>query len=522
MSHPSPTLIASRATPAQDGATAVAVMPPTTVPAGAPRWATWIALALFAVYGVFLAVTMSVAAGGSDSSGYLNSARLLASGQLQTDLRVPPEFGSPTEVNRYHFSPQGFGQFARNPRLPPSYPTGLPLHFALAGRVFGWEVGPRLVQLLAALGAVALGFAAARELGLCRRLAAAGAVMLAVFPVFIFTSIQTLSDTLATTWMLAAVWCVLKGRRSTVWVMAGGAALAVAVLVRPTNLLLVPGLLVLAGFSPRRLAAFLAGGLPGALWFMFYNHTLYGGPFKSGYGTIGAAFGWQWFWPTVVNFSQWLALFLPAVVLALPVLAFLGRGARRREAAALGLMFAGIVGVYLFYDVSHDVWWCLRFILPAVAALILLALLGAETLARWAERRGFSRARPVVAVVLAVWAAGTSWYSTRHLHILLVPGYERIYAEAAQVMRERLPENALVVCSAFSGTVYYYTGLPTLIYDSIKPEEFAGYVARARAAGRPIYAAVFDIEEEDSIRTRCPGPWRRIAEVGKIGLWELP
>jgi hypothetical protein len=511
-------LFASRAPRVHAGAPAAAATPP----AEPPRWATWIAAALLAAYGMFLAVTMAVAAGGSDSSGYLNSARLLAAGQLQTDLRVPPEFGSPTGVNRYHFSPQGFGQFAGNPRLPPSYPTGLPLHLALAGKLLGWELGPRLVQVLAALGALALVFAAARELGVGRSLAAAGAVMLAGFPVFIFTSIQTLSDTLATTWMLAALWGVLRGQHATAWLMAGGAALAVAVLVRPTNLLLAPGLLVFVGLTPRRLAAFLAGGLPGAAWFMFYNHALYGGPFKSGYGTIGAAFGWQWGWPTAVHFAQWLALFLPAVVLVLPVLAFVGRGARRREAAALGLMFAGIVGVYLFYDVSHDVWWCLRFILPAVAALILLALLGAETLARRMDQRGGSRLRPVLALVLAVWAAGASWYWTRHLHILLVPGYERIYAEAAQVMRERLPEDALVVCSAFSGTVYYYTGLPTLIYDSIKPEEFAGYVARARAAGRPIYAAVFDLEEEDSIRTRCPGPWRRIAAVGKIGLWELP
>jgi len=484
----------------------------------APGWFRWVAGLAFVAYGFFLASTMSVAAGGSDSSGYLNSARLLAAGQLQTDLRVPPEFGGPTEVNRYHFSPQGFGQFAANPRLPPSYPTGLPLHFALAGKVFGWDAGPRLVQLLAALGAVALGYATARGLGVSWPLAAAGAVILASFPVFIFTSIQTLSDTLATTWMLAAVACVLRGRRSLGWAAAGGAALAMAVLVRPTNLLLGPGLCVLLGFDVRRLAAFLAGGVPGAAWFMFYNDTLYGGPFQSGYGTIGAAFALHYGWPTAVHFAKWLALFLPTVVLVLPVLALAGREGPRREVVALGLMGAGIGGVYLFYDVSHDVWWCLRFILPAVAALILAALLGAEVLVR---RR--ARWVPLAAAAgLAGWALVASWHWTRSLHILYVPGYERIYAEAAQVMRERFPANALVVCSAFSGTVYYYTALPTLIYDSIKPAEFADYVARARAAGRPVFAAVFDLEEEDALRTRCPGPWRRLTSVGKIGLWELP
>ncbi len=487
--------------------------------AAMPRVWAWLGLAALAAYGWFLVTTMSVAAGGSDSSGYLNSARLLAAGQLQTDLRVPPEFGSVTEVNRYHFSPQGFGQFAGNPRLPPSYPTGLPLHLAAAGRIFGWELGPRLVQLGAALGAVALCHAAARLLGVAWPLAAAGAVMLAAFPVFLFTSIQTLSDTLATTWALAAIAAGLRGRGSVSWSAACGAALSVAVLVRPTNLLLAPGLLVLLGADLRRLGAFLAGGVPGALWFAGYNQTLYGGPFKSGYGTIGAAFGWQWAGITAAHFVRWLALFLPTVALALPLVA-LGERARRREALALALMVGGILGVYLFYDVSHDVWWCLRFILPAVAALILLAVMGADSLGRGTRRP--ARLRSMVAAGLTLWSVAGSWYWTRHLHILYVPGYERIYAEAAQVVRERVPANALVVCSAFSGTVYYYTALPTLIYDSIKPEEFAGYVARARAAGRPVFAAVFDIEEEDALRTRCPGPWRRVAEVGKIGVWELP
>ncbi|MBL9213181.1 MAG: glycosyltransferase family 39 protein [Opitutaceae bacterium] len=511
MSPSSPTLIEARELTPRCGAAE-------TGGGAAPRWFRWVAGLAFAAYGVFLALTMSVAAGGSDSSGYLNSARLLAAGQLQTDLRVPPEFGRPTEVNRSHFSPQGFGQFAANPRLPPSYPTGLPLHLALAGKLFGWEAGPRLVQLVAALGAVALGYATARALGVSWPLAAAGAAMLAGFPVFLFTSIQTLSDTLATTWMLAAVWCALRGRRALGWAAAGGAALAVAVLVRPTNLLLAPGLAVLLGLDARRLGAFLAGGMPGAVWFMAYNQALYGGPFHSGYGTIGAAFALHYGWPTALHFAKWLALFLPAVVLVLPLPALVARDGPRREAAGLALLGAGIVGVYLFYDVSHDVWWCLRFILPAVAALILLALLGVEVLAR----RRAPWVRAAAAAGLAAWALAASWHWTRSLHILYVPGYERVYAEAAEVVRKQFPANALVVCSAFSGTIYYYTALPTLVYDSITPGEFAGYVARARAAGRPVFAAVFELEEEEALRTRCPGPWRRLATVGKIGLWELP
>lgn len=45
-------------------------------------------------YIVFLAPKTTAVAGGSDSSGYLNSARLLAAGRLQAELRLPPEMAN--------------------------------------------------------------------------------------------------------------------------------------------------------------------------------------------------------------------------------------------------------------------------------------------------------------------------------------------------------------------------------------------------------------------------------------------
>ncbi|MGH7944816.1 MAG: hypothetical protein ACREH8_15540 [Opitutaceae bacterium] len=487
----------------------------------APRWFVWLGLIALAGYALFLAANSAAVAAGPDSSGYFNSARLLAAGEFRTKLRVPPEFGSQAEVNSAHFSPLGFKLFPHHPDLVPSYPTGLPLHFAIAGKLFGWEVGPFVVQLLAAVGAVWLCYLVARELGVGFRLAGAGAAMLAVFPVFIFTSIQTLSDTLATTWALGAFFCALRARVSRRWNAAGGAALAMAVLVRPTNALLAPALIVLLGLDARRLAFFVLGGLPGAVWLALYNHHLYGGALRSGYGSVGEAFALHYGVPTAVHFARWLALMLPAVLLVLPFAALRCQETRGRKLFALGLAFTAIVGVYLFYDVSHDVWWCLRFILPAVAALILAGLLGTEALARGPGARWPRAFRPVMAAGLTVWALALSWYWVRDLHVLYVPRYERAYGGAAQMVRERLPDNALVVCSVLTGTLYYYTDFPTLVYDSITPGEFARYVSLARSAGRPIYAAIFNIEEDEVLRTRCPGEWKRLASVDNIGLWQL-
>lgn len=474
-----------------------------------------------ALYALFLARHMTVVAGGSDSSGYLNSARLFAAGALQTDLRVPEEFGPVAAVDRAHFSPQGFASFSVNLRLSPSYPTGLPLHFALAAKFLGWEAGPLLVQLLAAVVAVWLTYLTARAMELHYTLAAAGAAMLATFPVFIFTSIQTLSDTMATTWTLAAVLCALHARRSTAWAVATGAAFAIGVLVRPTNVLIAPALVMIMGWKLRTIVAFGLGGLPGAAWFVYYNHTLYGGALKSGYGDIWACFAWEFGWPTAAHFAEWLLKLLPAALLLWPLAALAHRATRTREWLAMLALFTAHAGAYLFYNVSQDIWWCLRFILPAVSALILAGLVGADAIARWTEQLGWRGMRPAMAVLLAGWALGNSWYWTQRLTILHVPGYERAYAEAAGKLLEHAPAKSIVLCSAASGTLYYYTGLPTLVYDSITPPQFADYVVKARAAGRAIFAAVFDIEEEDALRKNCPGNWHKITAAGNLGIWEL-
>ena len=153
--------------------------------------------------------------------------------------------------------------------------------------------------------------------------------------------------------------------------------------------------------------------------------------------------------------------------------------------------FAALAGFYLFYRVSQEEWWCLRFLLPATPLLILAALLGVEAIARrWTHgrRRLFrTRASPdgrsllespaspeashdhgvsdgVVrlgrggtdsqklapfrtgaALALGLWAIGNSVYWCRRLEVFRVKEHEQIYLATATAARQHLPAQALEI-----------------------------------------------------------------------------
>jgi hypothetical protein len=493
--------------------------PPTS--GSAPRWWTWIACVALAGYAVFLTRNSSDVAGGADSSGYLNSARLLAAGELTAALRTPPEFGPQEALRRPQFQPQGFVPFDGNPRLSPTYAVGLPLHLAFVGTVFGWERAPTIVGVTSALAALLLLHGLGRRLGLERGLAATGALILAVYPVFLFTTIQPLSDTLATTWCLTAMYCALRSSAHAGWAVAAGAAVAVAVLVRATNVLLLPAVLVLIGFNARRLIALVLGGLPGAFWLGYYNHALYGSPLRSGYVDITQAFAWHYGPPTFVHFAKWIALLLPAVVLVLPFAALHGRAAGGRILVALALWFAAFAGLYAFYEISHEVWWDLRFILPGTPALILGTLLGVQALAgRWPARIA-SSVRTIASVALCLWAVGLGWFWTGKFHLLLTKSHEQGYADGAAAARQHFPADALVLSGLHSGALYYYTDFPVLRWELVSPGEFATFRAQLTKTGRAICALLYDVEEREALQQKCPGAWVEVLRMKNISLWKL-
>lgn len=94
---------------------------PLSAPLPAPRWLVGLGLMALVTLSVFLFQRATAIAGGSDSSGYLNSARLLASGQLSTPHRLPAELD--TGFSPFHFVPLGFVPGDAGKSCPPT-PSG--------------------------------------------------------------------------------------------------------------------------------------------------------------------------------------------------------------------------------------------------------------------------------------------------------------------------------------------------------------------------------------------------------------
>ena len=473
-----------------------------------------------AAYGWFIYQQGAPYAGGTDSSGYLNSARLLAHGRLSEPVRSVPGLTPPAWSYQF-YQPLGTNVDAQTGRLVPSYPIGLPLHYAIAAAVVGLEKTARVVNALNALAAGALLFALGRQLGLRRRWALAGVALLWACPVWIYQSLQPMSDSVATTWTLAAILCAWRARDRPAFAPAAGAAFACAVLVRPTSLVLALPLAVALGGNWRSWAGFALGGLPGALGLGACNLLLYGRVLGTGYeqGTIHVSdyFSREYFHGNLLHFAIWVPRLLTPPIVALAAFGLPWLLRRNPRAALLLASWMGVlVGLYSCYFCAGETWWYLRFLLPAFPALLLAALLMLQRLA--APLPG-KLAWLVPAALLAACVA-LQVNLARELRVTDIRDGERTYLLTARWLRAHLPPEAILLTMQLSGAVLFYNDQPIVRWDQIQRSDFERLDRTAAALHRPIYAPLFPFEKP-LLQERIGGNWTPVGQVDAVTIWRL-
>lgn len=468
------------------------------------------ALLLAAVpYAVMLVRHMSPAAGGSDSSGYFNEARLMASGkssrpiELLRILHLPPEWGQV-------FTPLGFDSAARDPRaMVPIYPPGLPAHFAIAAMIGGWSRTPFFIPIIAALMSLALIFILARQLGLSHWESATASAILAACPVFIMMAAQPMSDVVATMWTLAAIVCAMAAQRRPLFAVAAGAAFAISVCVRPSNLLLAIPLAFAFRWQRSRLLIAAAAAVPFGMALMAWNNALFGSPFQTGYGGMSEMLSWSYPRARFPHYAYWLAAQLTPLIFPAGLLVGFDRRIDGWLRAMLLTWFVVFFGFYCFYD-AYDAWWYTRFLLPAIPPLIVGFLLLVRDLGR---RRMLTNI--LVAVVLVV-----SIRQVRKLNPLSIGEEESIYPETVQWAEAQLPRESLVMTGLFSGALLYYSDRETVRYDRLDDDRFQQLRAYVGNANLHWYALLTS-SEWDETRAKLTGSWTLLGEHRGMKLLRL-
>ncbi len=461
-------------------------------------------------------------AGGADSSGYLASARLLARGRLSEPVRTIQGI-DPSHYPREIFAPLGMRPGRLPGTLVPTYPVGLPLHIAIASFVVGEAHAPSAVNALAWIALAVLLYRLARSLGLPRSWSAVCVSALAVFPVTVLQAIRPMSDLLATTWCVAAVAFALRSGKRRTYALAAGASFAVAVLVRPTDALLVPAIALAIGPNPALLALAAAGAAPVLAALGAYNLAEYGAALTTGYSGVGPLISVRYLWRGLAHFGRWLATFL-----GLPVLALVGVGAvkavRGDRRQAVLLVWAGaLIGFYSLYEQSLYGWWRLRFLLPALPAILLSAFVAAHDLAgRVRSRRpGGSAARRLTSAALflsLLWCLGASLYWVVKPRIWGVGASEDPYPECVELAERNVPSNAVFMAMQTSGAIHYYGRRPIVRYDLMDERTYMRFRADARNAGVPVYALLFRIDRL-AFERRWPDGWEPLGTLGEASLW---
>ena len=471
----------------------------------------------FLLYALFLAHYMGAYAGGSDSSGYLNNARLLGEGHLVAPMRLVPGV-APAALPSYTHVPLGFIPNTDHVTMTPTYPMGLSLLILAVAQVAGLDVAPGLVLGLHSLIGLWLLYRLGRDASLEAGWAWLGTLLLAASPVYVCMSLQAMSDVPAMVWVTAAVLGAWRSRQRPWLALAAGVSLAMAVLVRPANLLALVPMALALGCAPRRWLLLIIGGLPGATFQGAFNLAAYGQVFITGYGYVNPSFGLVNLLPTLAHYAAWLPVLLTPLGLLALGLPFLGRQQPRFSTvlATWALVFAIF---YLFYAHTRDGWWYLRFLLPAFPPLLVAALLVARRLVP--RLRLTPRAWWLAPAAAAILLHGAAW--SRYLHAYTIGHGEKVYPLVAAWLQQHLPANAVVAAMQPSGAVFYYTDYTFVRWDMIAPADFQRIARACSAAGRPVYAVLYPFEIEDwkAFEQHLTGHWSQVGAVRHVSIWRL-
>lgn len=490
------------------------------------RLMPWLALV---AYALFCLPHVDNTAGPNDAGGYLNFAKTLTRGEVADEIKTFgdafPALQDPTAhiPTTARVTPDG--------RMAPEYPPGLGLLIALAALVLPFAQASIAVFWVHIVGVVVVTRHAARVFGLSDAWAWLAGGLMGLSSVFLFQTLQPQSDGVSVFWVTLAIVFAWTARERPDHAFIAGAATALAVLIRPANALCVVPVFACLWNRPLALRNLILAGLPAALWLLWFNQREYGHPFLTGYGDVSTGWALGYVGPTLVSYAKWLPVMFTPVVLLVFGAPWVG-GFAPRARLILGLWAGVYFAFYAAYWCTYDNWYNMRFVLPAMPAVLVLSLhVCRAALAR--TRREIFPADPERAplwptVALCALLFGIAIGDTAQRHVIYWAHASRAHRVAADWLRDHAPANAIVLARHASNSVWHYTDFQLVRPDhaAVQEPDFLPQLARL---GRPIYSINQHWERKDfqwghgkgDGRPNLPGDWERLAVLweGEYVVW---
>lgn len=422
--------------------------------------------------------------GGADSYGYVSASQLIAHGRLIDAAPIAEWLSAPNRMAIA--SPLGWAPAPDGSGIVPTYSLGLPLLMALFS-VIGGSNAVFLVSPAAAAFTLFLVYRVARkwfdaETGLL------AAAIVAWNPVFIAYAKQPMSDVIATMWIMLALALAIRVTNRSAF--AAGLAAGAAVITRPA-LLIGAAMIPIAAYRGdegqklRRMLSAAAGLAIGVLIQMAIQQHLFGSPFSTGYGSSAALFSWSHVTTNLKIFFVRYGLdvvgplWIPGLIIGL----FAAKPEPRNKPA---LIFGGVLLPYLFY-IPFDHWETLRYLLPGIVPVTIVAADGLMHIAR-ASRRPWMTA-VMVAITLTIVVA-RSEFVLRHGSTWEIASLEARYPLAGDWFNVNTPPNSVVLANQHSGSLRWYGKRQTLRWDFIDPQQLTTTVRELQSHGATVYVAL--------------------------------
>ena len=372
--------------------------------------------------------------GGCDPFAYLSCARAFLGLDSGLELGLSP-IDYPALVPLCHELVNG--------EVVSIFPPGFSAIMAVFGTV-GLEL--YCTPVLGAASVVLI-YLAATSGSTGRNLALTISVLWAATPIVTWGGTQVMSDMPATVFVLLSYVLLSRGKERL-----SGIVIGLSLLIRPTNVLLLPALMWSA-HELGKLRSLVLWFVAAASCVAACNFVLFGAPWVTPYWNNIHELGLDALTVKLAFFGRTTSVMLWPLLIPAAYAAVL----RFRRNVPLILWLFSFVLFFSAWEPSIEYWWGTRFLLPAYPAIFLLAgdgigLAGKRLFAKWPWVPRY------MYVVAAVAIVATVYYMARFSSEEGVyrTGFDESYYLDTMEMSKRLPANSLVGALNFTGPLRLY------------------------------------------------------------------